>query len=428
MLIEFSVGNYLSFKDKVTLSMVASSDKSMPENVIESAQGTKLNLLKSAAIYGPNASGKSNFIKAISFMRWLINNSARGQVGDKIDVIPFKLDEAFDNKPSEFEITFLKDSTRYTYGFIADKKCIHEEWLYGYPKSSPRLLFERNLNKKEQFKFGYYWEGEKKILAKRTRENALFISVAAQLNNKLAKSILDWVSKHLLGVSPFPTISSEQLFTVMYSHKDPKFKQLVDTFLKNADVGIKYFKTKEISLFETKEWLETPEEVKNRILKGIPEGEKPGSIDFDFIHKGLDTKREEVEVIFKVIEESDGTQKIFSLAGPWIFVLEKGLTLIADELDVRLHPQLTTWLVSMFHDKNINKKGAQLIFATHDSGLLDQKLFRRDQIWFTEKNPNGATELYSLWDIKKPRKEENIRKGYLAGRYGAIPFLGEFEL
>jgi len=429
MLIEFSVGNYLSFKDKVTLSMVASSDKSMPENVIESAQGTKLNLLKTTALYGPNASGKSNFLKALNFMRWFIIRSSReGQIGDEIEVTPFKLDLSYLNKPSEFEITFLKDGVRYSYGFKVDRKRVYEEWLYSYPLKKPRVLFDRKFDEKNPFYFGPNWEGESETLSTKTRDNALFLSVAAQWNNKLAQTILRWFFDQLNNLYPLPTISSEQFFTITRAHKDPELKQKINKFLKVSDLGIKYFETKEIPFFETKEWLETPEEVKNRILKGIPEGEKPGSIDFDFIHKGLDTKREEVEVIFKVTEESDGTQKIFSLAGPWIFVLEKGLTLIADELDVRLHPQLTTWLISMFHDKNINKKGAQLIFATHDSGLLDQKLFRRDQIWFTEKNPEGATDLYSLWEIKNIRKDENFRKGYISGRYGAIPFLGDFEL
>jgi len=425
MLIAFSVENFLSFKEMVTLSMEASVDSSLPQNIIDSAQGTDFRLLKSAALYGPNASGKSNLIKALYFMRKLVLTSAeKGHKGVQIDVTPFKLDRAWQNKPSAFEIEFLAEGTRYLYGFSVDKNRVHEEWLYTYPYKRPRLLFERN---DDGYKFGASWKGEAKRLAGLTRDAALFISVADQFNHAQAGLVVNWFTEKLHGVLPLPIGESEEFFTIHKIKEEPEAKTKVLNMLKNADLDITgldvEFRTVEEAISKGRfppEFLENiPEDMKEEFGKAqIPEVTTQRT--------GVDENKNKTLVSFEMDdEESDGTQKYFILAGPLIHVLENGCCLLADELDVRLHPLLTRGIVEMFHNEKNNPKGAQLLFATHDVNLLDQKnLLRRDQIWFTDKGQNGATRLYSAWDYKV-RKEESFRKGYLAGRYGAVPFVEE---
>jgi len=433
MLIEFSVGNALSFKDRVTLSMVAGRDTTLPENVIRNAEGTNLSLLKTAAIYGANASGKSNLVASLMFMRSFVQNSSKeGQKDSPIDVVPFKLYASMPSKPTTLEIIFLHEGIRYIYGFSADSKRIYREWLFSNEKKKMRRLFERIHESRSStplFKYSSYWKGEKKRLEKITRPNALFISVAAQFNNKQAEIVFGWFAKKLRAISDFPTYTSEHYFTCDLARNKPTTKAKIIKFLEQADPGIKDFNIKKVSFLESKEFIQMPEEMKKQFVRNLPKGAKPYTNEITTIHAAIDSKAKKIDVLFGFEEESEGTQKLFSISGPWSHVLEKGYTLVVDELDVRLHPLLTRWLIQTFHNQQMNPKGAQLIFTTHDSSLLEKSLFRRDQIWFTEKSAEGASNLYSLWDFKegRPRKEENLQKGYLAGRYGAIPILENWE-
>lgn len=436
MLIEFSVKNYLSFKDRATLSMVASPDNSLPENLIKNAQGTKIDLLKSAVIYGANASGKSNFIKAFSFMENFVRTSTDGQDDTPINVRPFKLIASCLELPSEFEVVFIRKGIRYIYGFSADRKDIHEEWFYNYPKGQRSLLFERKQSSSGAIvETGKQFKGEKKKIEKLTRHNSLFVTVAAQFNNEIAKIVLEWFRKQI-------KFSDEPIKDLMFTLAGPEFipetKEAISGFLRRADLGINDYKYK--PEFLTNEDFDkvlsqiTHNMKKNNIgkIEAIKDGEKVTVIHPDSImctHKGKDSKGKSIDVDFSFEDESDGTKTLFGLSGPWIYVLMNGLVLIRDELETRLHPSLSRWLINIFNLNKANPHGAQLIFTTHNTDLLDNKLFRRDQIWFTEKkHATGATDLFSLWDVKKkPRKHENFRKNYLEGSYGAIPILEKFE-
>ena len=431
MLVQFTVENFLSFRDRVTLSMVqARAEKSLPENAVPTPQNSTPGLLRSIALYGANAAGKSNLLDAIGFMDKFVMNSARaGHKESPIPVVPFKLDQRSRQRPSTFEIVFLWEGVRYLYGFSVDSERVHDEWYSSYPRGAERVLFERTYNRKkgeEEYYFGSSWSGVRKRITELTRPNALFISVAAQLNHKLAELVYGWFSRKLTTISLFPALGSEVHFTkqAAYEHSDKKNSFL--TFLRHADLGIVDFLVEKKPLPKSRQWAGFPEE----LMKELPARALKDAIAYDVstVHQGLDARGKPDRVHLDLEEESDGTQKLFAIAGPWHHVLENGCTVVIDELDVRLHPLLTEWLVRRFHSPRLNPKGAQLIFATHDAHLLQRDLFRRDQVWFIEKGPDGASSLFSLWDFRKrsgkaARKEENIRRGYLAGRYGAIPLV-----
>ena len=213
MLVQFEVENFLSFREPATLSMVASRDGSLPDNVWADGSGKGLRLLKSAAVFGANASGKSNLLKAVWFMRGFVLNSSReGQQGTPIPVTPFRLDETVRRRPTTFQVVFLWEGIRYVYGFSADSKRVQREWFISYPVGQPRLLFERDANE-PNIRFGSGWQGQRKVLEQATRPNALFVSVAAQLNNPLAQIVPDWFRNKLRTVSWLPTYGAEQAFT-----------------------------------------------------------------------------------------------------------------------------------------------------------------------------------------------------------------------
>ncbi len=440
MLIEFSVENFLSFKDKVTLSMEASRDRSLPQNVIESAQGSKFDLLKTAAIYGANASGKSNLLKALSFMKdYVVNSFKEKSEGNPTGVIPFKLDEQYREKPTEFEAMFLIERVPYLYGFSLDSRRIFDEWLYSYPENRKRLLFERDGSKHDPenpsnaYTFGPHWSGEAKRLANRTANNVLFISVAAQFEHPLAKIIKEWFSFHFRKIINIDLSNKLEQFTLKMARDKDEFKLWTLYLLKNADLGIADFQIDTVSLRDSMRasLISPPEEliqtVEDLITKlGGSDAKVAKVLRAITLHEGKSVEGKQKSIAFDLFEESDGTRKYFAMAGPLLLSIMGGECLFVDELDVRLHPLLTRAIVEMFHDNDINRKGGQLIFTTHDVNLLDTKdLFRRDQIWLTEKDDQGGTQLYSLWDFKdhKIRNDENLKKGYLAGRYGGIPYI-----
>lgn len=406
MLIEFSVENYLSIKERQTLSMVAAKDRAMPQNIFANAVKPGLSILKCAAIYGANASGKSNFIQAMRFMAdFVVRSSREGQRETPIAVTPFRLHSGTAASPSTFEAVFSLDGVRHDYGFSADSKRVHSEWLHAHPKKQARMLFERTVDPKtgeSEVKFGAHWEGEKKNLGKLTRANALLISVAAQLNHPLAGTVVDWFGHKMRQVANFRLLGTEMAQTMEMMQSDEEMKALFQKFLKIADLGIRDFRI----------------EAKGESALGNEAGR-----EILMIHAGCDEAGKPIEVPLRLAtDESEGTRKLFALAGPWLRALKEGCALVIDELDVCLHPLMTRMLIEMFNSAT-NNHGAQLIFSTHDSSLLGLDLFRRDQIWFAEKSPEGATAIYSLWEFK-PAKGENVRVGYLAGRYGAIPFVG----
>ncbi len=423
MLVEFSGENFRSFRDRITLSFVpAGADKSKPENLILGAQSTKLDLLRSVAIYGPNASGKSNLLKALDYMTSFVLHSADTKT--KTGVSPFRLSVEFVRKPSTFEIVLIHRSVRYVYGFTIDAERVYEEWLHSYPRNQQRVLFHRTINEesgKQNFHFGSYWEGPKKQLIELTRPDALFLTVATQFNSQTAKTVFEWFAEKFRSVSWFPVGGPERTFTCVATHTISGLKEKILKYCAKADPGISNVEINEMAFEDTPEWSGLPEPLRQELAKEIKEAR---AFEVQTFHRGFDTSGASTSVIFGLSEESDGTQKMFALAGPWQYILDNGCFVTVDELDARLHPLLTRWLIQLFHNASTNPKGAQLLFATHDAGLLDRpRAFRRDQVWFTDKTPDGASTLYSLWDFEKPpRRDENFRLGYLAGRYGAVPF------
>ena len=433
MLVEFTVGNFLSFKENTTLSMVASKDNSLPQNVIKNAQGTGIDLLKSAVIYGANASGKSNFVKAMEFMREVVLNSMKSDEDEKIKTKPFKLDQKCLNKPSHFEIVYIQGKVRYQYGFELTSERVYKEWMYSFPKGQKRILFERNQKSgkidRKAYSFGTHFKGDKWRIVDITDADCLFISMAKQMKNPIAENVITEFSKKFDDIPAF-SILIKLTSSIFASVIDKNDYKLIESILTHADFGINSFRVeqKNNKLDDIVKLLkkESPETIDN---------EKVGNMVKAFLDDMVDTEivmihklKDHSEVEFAIDEESEGTQRFLAIILMLIVLMKKRSVIISDEFDLKLHPQLTAWLINSMHDEDFNKNSTQMIYTTHNTDLLDRELFRRDQIWFTEKSrETGATELYSLWDFKA-RKDENIRKNYLLGRYGAVPILEKFEL
>lgn len=428
MIIQFSTGNFKTFKDRVTLNLVASNyDKETreTENVIFNDK-YKLRNLKSAVIYGANASGKSKFIEALMFMRrFAINSSKDSQTGDEIEIEPFKLNTESIKSPSEFEVVFLYDKIQYRYGFEVDKQKVVAEWLYQKPKTKEIELFYRD---EQDFDIHprNFKKGSIAVKEGLVRDNALLLSLAAQLNDELAINVINWF-KSLRTISGLRE-EGYQGYT-MSRTKEPKTKLRILELLKAADLGIQDIKLELLDIDKLPKDL--PKEIRDRIIKESKEENSEIVSDVLTTHKQFDSNKKHIDDInFSMdVDESSGTRKFFALTGPIIDVLENGYILVIDELDSKLHPNLVCKLVSLFNSKELNPKNAQLIFNTHDTNLLGSGLFRRDQIWFTEKDKFGSAKLYSLSDFKTDsvRKNEAFEENYIRGKYGSVPYLGFFE-
>ncbi|BAZ23301.1 hypothetical protein NIES4073_41890 [Kalymmatonema gypsitolerans NIES-4073] len=423
MLIEFSVGNYRSFKEQVTFSMVAANlvakDKKLDENNVFEVDDD-LKLLKSAAIYGANASGKSNLAKALDFMRWfMVNSSKETQSTEKIGVERFKLSTETEDKPSFFEIVFLMNGKRYRYGFEATRDKVVSEWLFYVPKSRETKLFERKLDNITVSKT-YKADG----IQQKTRHNALFLSVSAQFNVNIAEKILDWLTNKVKIVSGLDDRGYRGYTVSCLMNNDNKDKIL--QFLKKLDLGFGGVKVEESEVTIDSLPSELPDEIKNFIITNV--GRKGISVSVQTMHKKFDGKGNPVSTDMFDLDnqESEGTQKVFALAGPLVNTLKDGKVLIIDEFDARIHPLISRAIVELFNSNETNPSNAQLIFMTHDTNLLSNKLFRRDQIWFVEKNRYGATDLYSLAEYKI-RNDASFESDYIKGRYGAIPYIGNLN-
>lgn len=411
MLQQFTVSNWASFKNEVTLSLEASSDTEHPDSVVE-ACGVRL--LKSAVIYGANASGKSNLMGAINFFRMFVLTSSREtQVEEEIQVDPFQLSTDCDGKPSRFEIVFFQDNTKYKYGFEADSRCIHAEWLFSNSSSRDAELFTRT---KDKIECNYDRFKEGKGLEEKTRPNALFLSVVAQFNGEIAAVILKWF-RNLGFISA--TRNPALRFTVERL-SNPLFAARVLDMSRVADLGISNLIPK-LSHYTEADLPGMPE-VSRKTMVG-----RLKNVELKTIHQKFDSENNPVNSVEFDLEknESEGTKKYLAMTGPLIDTLEDGKVLVIDELDARMHPLLSRAIVSLFNSAK-NNKDAQLIFATHDTNLLNRNFFRRDQVWFTEKDAFGASSLYSLSEIKV-RKDASFGKDYILGKYGAVPFIGDFN-
>ena len=418
MLIEFSVTNFRSIRDRQTFSLVkARGDELMDSNTIRTGALNKVSLLRTAVLYGPNAGGKSNFLLALRAMKEIVVGSATGlQRGDELPVIPFRLSRDTRQAPSEFEVTFVVDRIRYQYGFSATAERIHEEWLLAYPKGRPQHWFERSwieANRNYDWVFGNSLTGEKQLWQKSTRENALFLSTAVQLNSEQLRPIYDWFS-HTLHTANVAGWSPA--FSASMCEDGSGGKARVMDFLRAADLGIQDIIVEKKPFDSTVLPEDMPDSMKNELSKEL---KRRQFIDIRISHMDADERIEN----FDFEDESDGTQKLFSLAGPWIDSLDNGYVLFIDELHDNLHPLLVQFLVKLFHNTETNPNNAQLVFTTHETSILNQKVFRRDQIWFCEKDEDHATRVYPLTDFSPRKGRENLELAYLSGRYGALPYV-----
>ncbi len=421
MLIQLKVANFLSIKDEVTFSMVASGIKEHIDTNVFNAR-KDLKLLKSAGIYGANASGKSNLFQAMKFMRYFILNSSKNmQSGEKIRVERFKLSSETDSKASLFEIIFISDNKRYRYGFEVNQSNVVCEWLYYLlpSKKKEEMLFYREDDKYELGKA--FTEG--KGLESKTRKNALFLSVAAQFNGTISESVVTWFMNLSVvsGLNQRYEIMSDLLV------EDKKLKNKILEYLRIADMGIE-----DIVVEKQQVDLETmPKEMHDifKTVKTLMENQEvPTVTSIKMLHKKYDPDNNVISLEQFDMErsESEGTKKLFSLLAPVVNALTLGTILVVDELDSSLHPLITLLIIQLFNSNQYNPLNAQLIFNTHDTNLLSKKTFRRDQIWFAEKNKFGASTLYSLIEFNV-RYDASFEKDYLQGRYGSIPFIGQLD-
>ncbi|WP_339367614.1 AAA family ATPase [Nodularia spumigena] len=405
----------------VAANIVAKDPKIDENNTF--AVDDKLTLLKSAAIYGANASGKSNLAKAISFMKWfMINSSKETQSTEEIGVEPFRLSTETETEPSLFEIVFLLDGKKYRYGFEATQQRVISEWLFYVPNKRETRIFERNFEEStEIFNISKIFKGGG--IDSKTRHNALFLSVAAQFNVEIAEKILDWLTRKLKIISGLDDISD---YTVSYLAEGNDNRSDIIQLIKKLDLGIREITVKETEIRLNS--LPLPEDTSEELKKMIVKSGIVKATLIKTVHQKFDSQGNHISLeLFDLYEhESEGTQKIVSIAGILVDTFKNGDVLIFDEFDARLHPLITKAIVEIFNSQETNYNNAQLIFITHDTNLLSNKLFRRDQIWFTEKNKYGATDLYSL--VEYPiRNDASFENDYIQGKYGAIPFIGNLS-
>lgn len=410
MLIEFQVGNFKSFKDTAILSMVAathikSKNKDLDRNNVFDVN-RNIKLLKAASIYGANASGKSSLIQSIYTLKQLVFNSVKDEDLLKSLIVPHALNTESHFMPTLLEITFFHNETTYRYGIKVIDNEIDSEWLYmkqNKPRTKETELF---LREGQNITVNPYKFREGKGLEKRTMKTALFLTVVKQFNGTISNEISDYFKQHLivdLGLSD----EFKQTETISFVKLKPENKEAVIEFLKFADLSIDDISFDKMPLADGTQ----KEVVFTRHKKYDAAGNYVQDTNFR-----LD------------LLESEGTKKLFACSGIFIEVLWRGGVLVIDELNARLHPSITKQLIRLFLSKATNPKNAQLIYATHDTNLLNGNFLRRDQIWFAEKNRYGATDLYSLVEFKEGRHlghNISIEKEYLQGKYGAIPFIGD---
>lgn len=399
MLLEFSFANFLSFRDKVTISMVATALRDRKADIGDATFGvgedTAISLNRCCTLFGANASGKSNVVKALAFFKWFTMNSSKDvQAGEEIPVRNYALSSVSAAEPSLFEIMLFADGNTYRYGFEVNTKEVCREWLYiksDKKRSKEIELFYRDGKRFETHpKFSIGKELADKNMV---RDNALLLSLAGQFNDTYAKTIMNW-----LNDTTIITANSEtEIWAIaLKAMENPETRNRMVEFSRYADLGIE-----DISLSEL--------------------GVLTSHSQYD------DEGRETASVTFSMKEsESEGTVKYFSLAYPILDTLEHGKRLIVDEFGSKLHTLLITRVISLFNTKAGNPNKAQLMVTLHDTNILNNSLLRRDQIWFTQKNGRGESELYSLSDYKV-RSDASYEKDYLLGKYGATPIIEDLS-
>jgi len=422
MVIDFAVKNFRSFKGEQFISFVASNyDKSLPDNLInpqlEGKEFASIRLLKGLALYGANAAGKTNTLFALRYLSHMVENSATElDEGDPTGVEPFALDAETAKEPSEFVLRFVVEGVRYHFVLVVDKTRILFESLSAFPKGREQVWYERTWEEdNDSYSWqparstGYRWDNN---LVKYTRSNALYLSTAVKFADVQLKPIYLWFKEKLLFLrlsADFPPLSP--WFTAGKILQDANERARVTRLLQHADIGILSARASERVMTRQ----DFPKELSDEF---IGEYIKKKHFEIELGHRGTDGR----EYPLAWEEESTGTQKFFSLAGPWLYILENGYFASLDEIESSIHPSMVSALLKLFFAKETNRNGAQILFTTHNPLLLDTNVVRRDQVWFADKDDEGSTHLYPLTDYK-PRNTESLVRGYMSGRYGAVPFI-----
>nr|MCY4305808.1 ATP-binding protein [Aestuariivita sp.] len=412
MLLRFAVENHRSIYERQELLFAASALKDFKDGLIDCKVVDSKAIVPAVVIYGANASGKTNFINALLRMSLMILwSQTKGEPTGGVPRRPYLLDPDCSEKPSCFEIDFVLNDIRYHYGFEATNEAFTSEWLYEIPKAHRRKLYER---KEQDFDFGRELKGQNQTIAKLTRSNSLFLSAAAQngheLLSRLYKYFQDIVFFNEISISGFKASSSV---------KEAGVDNRIINFLELINTGVIGYQKKEMKV---------PEEsrISKRELNALFEKFSEGAIKFnsnddeenieiELAHRGKGGK----VVHFDLNAESAGTKRLLIILSQVFKAIDKGLPIIIDEIDSSLHTYASEAILKLFCS-SINNNGAQLIATTHDTNLMQSPILRRDQLWFAEKNTEGATKIYPLTDIQT-RKRDNIERGYLQGRYGAVP-------
>lgn len=401
MLIEFSVKNFMSIKNEITFSMIASNSSENLNNTIQSKNFNE-SYLKSTAIYGANASGKTNFIRALTSAILMVRKSNSRNVNELLlEMQPFKFDVKTINEPCEFEFVFIKNDTKYVYGFSADINRIYSEYLYQYFSPKATLIFERkNVN---EYKFKQSEKSKLEELATKNTEKKLFLSTATAWNYELTREPYMWFAENIDTFNDCLTMNNF-VFNKFENDKDNSLKNFTINLLKQSDILISdyNFEIKSITNF-------IPFDNPNLLNEKISQKE----VSISTLHEIEDDVGKTYSYELELQNESLGTQSLFFFSPVLKEAFENGKVIVVDEIDKSLHPLLIELIIKLFHNPDINKKNAQLIFNTHDTNLLSLDIFRKDQIWFAEKDPKkGITDLYPLDDFSI-RKTDNIQKGYL---------------
>lgn len=434
MLLRFGVANHLSIRDYQELSCVASSVyDDLPHTITIQAPGVRANdseILPVVAVYGANAAGKSNLLDALAFFARAIRRSYLDW--DELEKLPhqsFSLDNDYSDKESIYECDVLIDGVRHQYGFGMTKLNVTQEWLYSFPKGIRNILFQRTINDETvDYYFGPNLKGITgtwKAIAE--KKNILLLSAAGKSEHKHEKltEIFKYFQKSFKSVQ----ITAENESRLADQIQSTAIRDRLVQVLKAADFGIEGIELKSV---------EFPAQAANFMKKfvvllkeSLPDITDPSAfssapteqLKIQFRHRGVNGET----FLVDYENESSGTKYLMSLLVPVMEALEKGTVLIVDEITTNLHTKLSEKILQLFSDQDKNKSHAQFIFSTHDTNLLSRELLRRDEIWFAEKDDEGATSIYPLSDFKI-RKNDNVERGYLQGRFGAIPFMGDVSV
>jgi AAA15 family ATPase/GTPase len=432
VILQFSVSNYRCFRRLATLNLAASGqDKTLLNNYtttdLPGLAGKRW--IKGVALYGANASGKTTILEAMEALAEMVKTSAR-MIDPKepiTQIEPFALCPGEPQVPTAFAVAFVAEGVRYEYRVAATRERILHESLRAFPKKVEQVWFSRDWKAESN---SYVWTPDRPTGFQRdpqlegyTLSNVLFLSKAVASNRTELEPVFRWFKERLRFMDLSTRSRLLPRFTLRrIQDQNPLHERIVE-ILRHADLGVTSARAVEQRPPEDeieKMFTQLPTETRERLLKD--RFLKP-----ELLHRGSGA----TEVPLPWESESAGTHRLFSLAGPWLDILEKGYTVFVDELETSMHPLMVRELLRLFFSEKENPKGAQILFTTHNPLLLDATLLRRDQVWFTDKDEKGEAFLYPLTDYS-PRKGESLVRGYLAGRYGAVPFvpsglLGNFD-